>query len=459
MKQIFILLTITITFTLGACGGRDEVAFPDPTGKGSIRMINAIKASPDITFKIQERFLATADYRSITNLSEYDDLQYIFNFEVNYAGATSATRFATKSLKMIIDTQQTILLSGTLEDPLVTVWETPKQNFEDGDLTFKVRFAHTAESYGNLDIYFVPQGEAPSLGEAIGTLAFGEILPSVNLIAGGYVLTLTEAGLPGNIVFKSDSVSFLPGTQYTITPFDGGENTSAPIIVKSYSTQSGVGNHVEAAILDANFPSKSEFIHASLTMNSVDIYDESITSTSLPWVSGHNFKDVTNEVTLPLGSDPFVYVPAGLIAPELINFVINEDGGIRARTLAVGSNNEFRASTYLPDRRPLDTAAKLQIYNSNTNFSALDIYIVEADTLIDEQSPIITELPKTTPTSAALLPAGNYDIFLTESSEKTILAGPIRLDAELGDVFGGIIYDMVDPAILEFVLITENQTP
>ena len=457
MKQTFILLALTSMLILGACSSDESALPPEATGKGSIRMINAIKASPEVALLIQESTIGAADYRSTTMLSIYDDLDYVFSFEVIYAGSAGRVRFASQPLKMVLGTEHTMLLSGTLDSPAVTIWEAPERDFGAAETIFEARFAHTAESRGNLDFYFAAPGVAPAIGQAVGTLAFGEILPSVDFEAGDYVLTLTEADLPGSVVFESDATPFLLGTQSTIASFDGGANTSAPMIVKTY-TRSG-SSVSEATILDINFPSMSEFVHASLAMNSVDIYNEEITATSLPWVSGHNFKDVTNEVVLPVGDNPFIYVPTGLIAPALINFVVNDSGGGRARTLAVGLDAAFLISTYLPDRRPVDTAAKLQIYNSNTNFGAVDIYIVNADTLIDEQFPKIYGVPTATPTGAALLPAGSYDIYLTEPSEKEVLAGPIRLNANLGDVFGGIIYDMVDPALLEFVLITESQNP
>ena len=259
-------------------------------------MINAIKASPEVALLIQESTIGVADYRSTTVLSTYDDLDYVFSFEVIYAGSVGKVRFASQPLKMVLKTEYTMLLSGTLDSPAVIIWETPERDFGAAETIFEARFAHTAESRGNLDFYFAAPGVAPAIGQAVGTLAFGEILPSVDFEAGDYVLTLTEADLPGSVVFESGTTPFLLGTQSTIASFDGGANTSAPMIVKTY-TRSG-SSVSEAAILDINFPSMSEFVHASLAMNSVDIYNEEITATSLPLVSGHNFKDITNEVCL-----------------------------------------------------------------------------------------------------------------------------------------------------------------
>ncbi|MAD92139.1 MAG: hypothetical protein CMQ54_05380 [Gammaproteobacteria bacterium] len=459
MKHTFAILIIINTLVLGACGESDDGTFVNPTGKGTIRMINAIKAAPDINLLIERKILAGANFRSSTNLYEYDDLDYQFNFEVRYAGNPISVPFSNKLLKINANTEYTLLVSGSLDNPLITVWEFPNQSVNELATSFNVRFAHTAESYGNLDYYFSLTGIAPASGDAIGNIAFGEIISSMNFDAGDYTLTLTEEGLPNNIVFQSDPFSFQPGKQYTVTPFDGGENTTAPIIVKYYSTSSGIGVHDEGAILDLNYPSTSEFVHASLEMSTVDIYDEQITATSTPWAVGHNFKDITNEVLLPIGSDPFIYVPSGLLAPELINFTVDENTGIRARTFAVGKNNVFTISTYLPDRRPLSTAAKLEIYNTNTNFESIDIYVIEADTLVDDQNPTITGVSVNSTTGVALLPPDSYDIYVTETSEKNILSGPIRLDIEIGDVFSGIIYDEVDPSILELILIQENQTP
>ena len=462
MKYLFALLIIINTLLIGACEDNGESIFIEPTGKGSIRMINAMKAAPDINFLIEQKILAGANYRSSTNLYQYDDLDYQFHFEVRYAGISFATLFSSQQLNVIADTEYTFLVSGTLENPSITIWEYLNQEANDLTTSFNVRFAHTAESYSSLDYYFNLSGVTPVIGDDIGTVSFGEIMAPMNFAEGDYVLTITEEGLPNNIVFQSGVVSFESGSKYTITPFDGGENTTGPIIVKYYSTISGVGAHNEGAITDVNYPSTSEFVHASLEMGAVDIYDGQISASSTPLAVGHDFKGVTNEVQLPTGSDPFIYVPTGLTSPELINFTVgegDENNGIRARAFAVGKNNEFEISTYLPDRRPIDTAAKLEIFNTNTNFDSVDIYVVEADTFIDEQTPIISDVPSNSTTGPALLPADSYDIYITQVSEKNILTGPIRLDVELRDVFSGIIFDEVDPSIVELQIFEENQAP
>ena len=58
--------------------------------------------------------------------------------------------------------------------------------------------------------------------------------------------------------------------------------------------------------------------------------------------------------------------------------------------------------------------------------------------------------------SVIALPAGSYDIYITEFGETDLLAGPIPLDVELGAVVGGMIFDTIDPAVLELNFLPNN---
>jgi hypothetical protein len=53
---------------------------------------------------------------------------------------------------------------------------------------------------------------------------------------------------------------------------------------------------------------------------------------------------------------------------------------------------------------------------------------------------------------AAQLAAGSFDLYLTVTGEKTIVAGPVQVDLVLGDVVTAIVYDTVDTATADIVL-------
>ena len=158
---------------LAACGNESDL--PEATGKASVRAINAIPTSEELSFLIEERVISTASYAAATSSVRYDDLEYTFNIDVAYAGETSARRIASQFLDVQADRDYTFLVSGTLDDPAITLWEGDERSFDDADTVFQARFAHTAASLGALDYYFADASVAPVLGDQVATLSFGEI--------------------------------------------------------------------------------------------------------------------------------------------------------------------------------------------------------------------------------------------------------------------------------------------
>ena len=95
MTRFLVLLACASTLLLGACS--DGSALPSATGKAGILAINAIEASPDINFLIEERSIGTIPYKAMSILQEYDDLDYTFNFDVFFSGGTTTEEPAEAS--------------------------------------------------------------------------------------------------------------------------------------------------------------------------------------------------------------------------------------------------------------------------------------------------------------------------------------------------------------------------
>ena len=58
-----------------------------------------------------------------------------------------------------------------------------------------------------------------------------------------------------------------------------------------------------------------------------------------------------------------------------------------------------------------------------------------------------------------MLEAGSYDIYITETADKTVLAGPYRLDTILGDIVDFAAVDAVDPAVLDVLFFSGGPAP
>jgi len=450
MKRIFLLPLCAIALLVGACSS--DSSLPEASGKASIRAINAISTSPEFDFFIQERFLGQIAYKQSSITARYDDLEYTFNFDVLYAGATSRTRFASQFIDVEVGKDYSLLVSGSLASPTVTVWVGDEASFEDDDTVFEARFAHATASQGALDYYFANPGVAPVPGEQVATLAFGEVTAAVNLPADDYVLTITIAGDPAAVVYTSDTVSIAALGAYIFTSFDGDAGNNAPIFVTAINATGP-----SFGMPDQGFPPSVEFVNASMDLGTSDIYDdEPLTSLR---VADHAYLDVSSELSVATGANTFYYTPAGDTTVVTLQSTLSTLRGLRYRIIASGAAGDLTTTAVIPDLVPLETEAKLLTFQASNNFEFLDIYVVEAGESIDEVLPRRLGISAGLPALPIRLAAGSYDIHVTETGEKVTLAGPYRIDVAVGDIVDMIIVDTVDPAVLDALFLSGGPTP
>jgi hypothetical protein len=449
MKSTTMVLALTIALSIAACDS--ESSFPKATGKGTIRAINAIKTSPELAFKIEEVTLGNIDFRQASPRVEYDDLEYNFNFDVRFIGDLSSTRIATENLDVVADMDYIMLLSGSIASPTVTLWESAAREFDESETVFEARIAHTADSLGSIDFYLAAEGVAPIMGEKVGTLNFGEILPPVDYEAGDYVLIATTGDDPSDILFQSAVQTFVAATQYTVPLFDAGQNTYAPFIAIAYSVGANAGT---TTIPDSNYPAVIEYVNGSLPLGSIDIYDDDMQASRVVDDLAH--QGVAPELILMEGENTFYVTPSDVNQPVLIESVVSFFLGLRIRSIAIGDTDTFRLVSFIADRRPVETHAKFQVFSSSINYDFLSMYAVEPDEVLDEQLPFLLSVTSGDPSRTIAFQAGSYDFYIRQFGETEVLSGPIRFDLALGDAVSTIIFDTVDPAILELQTIPNN---
>lgn len=444
MNGLTRIALLSAAVLLSACTG--ESAFPEATGKGSVRAINAIEASPEISFLIEERLIGGVGYASVIQGQQWDDLEYTFNIEVRLAGDTQRTRVASQIIDVVADTEYTLLISGSLANPDITVWEAPLRTFDASDTDLELRFAHASESLGSVDVYVAAPGTMPVLGQEVGTLSFGEMLPAANYAGGDYEVILTDNGDPTTIRFTSSTLTLNNGTGLLMTFFDGNENVIGPIAVNAFNN-AGMSNTVP----DVNFLPTARFIHASMDLATSDIYlDEMLTNLIL---MDHAFGDISGDLPVPDGSQTLRYTPTGSTASILLEDTATFFGGAILDIIAVGQTDALSTLVRAPDRASVSTLVKFSLLHTANNHPVVDVYIVEADSDITEQFPVFAGVSPNIATASTNLAAGSQDLYVTVSNEKTVIAGPIRMDTVNGDIVDVLVLDTVDPATADVVFI------
>jgi len=442
-KALFVLGCLAAVVFTGCTGESNR---PVATGEGRMRAINAIKTSPTMNFLIEERRIGNIEYKLSTNPVSFDDLEYIFNVETILAGDLMATRVASQSLDVVMDTDYTFLISGALAAPDITVWEIPIREWSGDETVFELRIANTANSIGDVDVYFAPPGTEPMPGNALGTLSFGQVLPEANFESGNYVLTFTAAGDPLTVHFESSTLFLNAQTSTLLSIFDTDPNDTGLWSVRTFFAIGGSG-----LITAVDSTATARFYHASTALDTADIYNDE-TLMAAPIVIDHEFRDVTPDLELPIGVNPLFYTAAGNSGAPLFDDETVIQATTHKNVHAVGDVDELRTVEYIPDRRPVETLAKFSFMNTALNHPLVDLYIVKTGVDFADAIPrfilvSVGEVPRFT-----TLDADSFEIYLTPPGEKDVITGPIALDTMLGDVFEYIAYDnLLDPMTADLV--------
>lgn len=444
MNRKLLLAALAASVVLGGCA--EESSLPNPSGEGTVRAINAIPGSPNVAFLIEERSAGAAAYKAATNTTQWDALSYTFNFDVILAGDTTTTRVASQALDVARDMDYSFVMTGALNAPDITLIEAPLREWSSSETVFEVRFGNLGATLGAVDFYLADAAVPPALGSQLATLSLGEVSDIIELPAADLVLTVTPAGDDTTVLFQSDPVTFAEQNSQLINVFDGDENDIAPLAVRTFNTSASGAN---LAILDSRFPPTFRFIHASRNMPTADIYlDDPLT---VPVVADHAYREVDGPIDVTAGALPLTYTETANIG----NILVDEDVTVFSGTqtdiyIANDSVGNDRLVTNFADRRSVLTFVQFIIFNAASGRERVDLYIVDAGELLDDATPIFGGLPLAGTPVQIPLGAGTYEIYVTDVDEKIPLAGPIPLDATAGDVFESILYDNVDPNVIDF---------
>ena len=438
-----VLAAIIVAFAIGACGS--DSSLPVATGKASIRMINAIPTSPEIGFLIEERALDAVRYKSNSSPESWDDLEYTFNFEINRPFENELTRIASQFLDVTREIEYTFLVRGSLDAAVVDVWQIPERSFSGSETIFEMRVGNAADALGLVDVYVGLEGVDPVLGAQVASLAPGEVSAPTDIEDDVYVVTITAAGDPANILFQSVPTRILANQSVIVTAFTGDANDTAPVTVRLFN-QFGASS----AVTDARFPPTARLIHATSDLGTSDVYDDAALQNRI--VADLAFGDITGDIDVAVGEVPITATAPGNVGAILLEDTLTTFAGSRLNYYLTVLSDEVVGSQVFVDRRPVETIARLTFFHSAINHELVDLYVVDAGTTIDDVFPRLITATYGLQASEIRLDAGSYEIYVTTAGEKTILDGPVSLEVALGDVFEAVLLDRVDPSLAEFKL-------
>jgi len=437
-RHLFIIFSVLTAF------GCAESAFPVATGKGNVRALNSAVTTPDIGFLIEERVIGLARYKESTAVQVYDDLDYVFNFDYQFAGDIKPTRLASAPLNLIKDTDYIFVFLGSLDNAETMIWDNPLREWEDTDTVIEVWFGQLSPDLGEIDVYFALTGTTPVLGEARATLSYKDRSTVIELPEGEYEFIVTSKDNPADILFISRSFNYVSRLTYLVSTFDTDPSITSPVSARIISES---GASIELANVDS--PPTLRIFHAAITTGSVDVYRDA--DFSAPLIANTGYAEASTPVSTPQEEVTYTFTDAGNVG----SIVLEEDfalfDGHRTTRFLVGETPDFATLLTVDNVRPIADRTKIRFIQTSINQSGVDIYVVETGTDIEDAIPRFFNVTSLSNTGYTNVIERDYEVFVTVTLTKDILAGPFALSATDGDIVHFAIVDNVDPTILDLV--------
>lgn len=436
------LLLLALSTVLIGCTESDR---EEATGKANIRAVNAIVGAPNVNFLIEERQLDNIAFKSSMAAQQYDDLSYDFRFELTLPGASGTMVLAEEFVDVEADRDYVFVLDGTVAAPSIRLWDDAITQWDGSESVFELRFAHLADTVGEVDVYFGEAGTAPVAGNQVATLGNGDRSDPMEFPAGDHQVTLTPAGDPQTILYRSGERTFAGATTDDVVVFDRDPSITGNVNVRHIT---GAGSSTE--LPDERFPPQVQFVHAAFNAGNVDIAEDG--DFNPPLVADLAFGERTADTDVTAGAVEYTYTAAGNMGATLIEEELTNAVGLYYNRVLIGSPDDLDIINQPSSRRPFTTNPRLAIMHAAANFENLDVYLLPTGESIADNSPSSPDFAFGTASGMTSVATDEYELTLTLPDEETVVAGPVSLDLAAGDVVQALFLDTADPNVAEILV-------
>jgi hypothetical protein len=228
-----------------------------------------------------------------------------------------------------------------------------------------------------------------------------------------------------------------------LTLFDGDGNDTSPFAARLFN-QAGSSS----TLSDDRFPPTVRYVHGTMDLATSDIYDDVAVTNRI--FTGLEFGGVTGDIDTALGESTITFTAVDNPGAILYDTTVSAFGNNRLNFYMTADGSGLVGRTVSVDRRSVETFAQLTFFHSAINHTAVDLYVVEPGTSINDVLPSQINIGYGFQSPVFRLTAGSFELYVTPRGEKTILEGPVAFDTVLGGIYEGILLDRTDPALAEF---------
>ena len=437
---------VTVAALLGACTA--ETSREEASGQGRVRALHAIAELSDSTFLIEELSLGSLNYRGTTAFANYDDLNYQFNFDSLLPGnATALTRLASSSLRVVANTDYTFVLSGTITNPEVMVWDKPERIFDDGTTQLEVGFGHLAAGLDAIDVYLGADGTDVLATPSVGSMVFSERLAETDFEAGDYRMIITARGDAATILFESDAFTLAAATSVLLVPMDVADIGPGQVSVRA------IGGVSAELLPDRNASSELRVFNAARDSGAIDVVRDD--GFAMPFEVAVGYGELSSYADAPIGTVEYSVTETGNSSAVLATLTSGIFSGSRNTLVLLDPSDALLLSDLLDNNRELAGFAKLRVLQAASQFAAVDMYLLQAGEDVESATAQVAGLTYPLDTGYLQVLPGTYDLVLTEPGTSTIVGAPQSITLSERGTFTVIAVDSADGLSVEYFLLDD----
>ncbi|RMF98747.1 MAG: DUF4397 domain-containing protein [Gammaproteobacteria bacterium] len=445
MRRSACLIIVIASLVSGGCGKLSDQLAP----QGSFRAIHAVPDLYQAVFFVRDRQQATLEYGGNTARNRVGVDRYPFSVKVRKAGQDD--QLALEFEADIREGEEAIFVfTGDAANLGRLTWRRPEVEVGAGRVA--PAFGHAGQGLGPVDVYLEGPGADLLAATPVASLASGGFSTAGRIDAGDYQLTVTAPGDPATVLFASATLSLAGGTEPLFVLLDTAGTGTTQLLVRAIGA-GGVG-----FVEDLSSAPVLRAAHASLGGVDVDVaIDGDFAS---PLIGNLAFQQLSGYQATTADPADLAIAQAGtaggvLLAQDNIDLV----SGTFNSSFFLGAAGAEEVVTVSDTRRPFAEFAQLRLVQAAANFSNVDVYVVPAGKSFSQFAPVRQGLSFRTVTGNIVLRPRDYDIVVTENLGTKVLA---RVDGvtlnELG-LYGVMITDNTDPALVDLVLFDDFVAP
>ncbi|HET8696457.1 MAG TPA: DUF4397 domain-containing protein, partial [Gammaproteobacteria bacterium] len=353
-----------LALALTACNGGRK-ALPDTT----VRVVNVVPRLFTLDFRREESTASTLPFKS-GSVFTYDEDTYDFNVDALNGNTGAQQRVLSFPQQVLAGNTYTFVFydTGTSVGQVTLQAADIPANATDT----QVDVVNAATGQPPMDFYLTPTNSGIVGATPLGTLPFLEHVAARRMPADSYEITITAAGDPSTVLFKSQSLNLPAGrySSFVIAAEAGASNNPISVVA--------IGD-VAGSFVNVNAPASLRVINAAADQGPRDIAVDG--QFSPPLFAAVPFATATAYAPVPTSSGlKFNVTPPGNPGTLELDAALSTGPTVQYTVLVSGMPGALSQVNFVDDNRRIPAVGKIRFYNAAPQIPSIDFFVVTPGT-------------------------------------------------------------------------------